>query len=979
MHEPRMYKSQAFFFGSDAEKPGQKNLRATDPMPRKERNENLGYVKLNSKPTALQCDAAKYQEICHDYGIPFETMYFERGSRSRSNLYEIIKNLFQKDLDFTMLMLCGSSAYPDGAFVSSSSKKDNLNCATVLELWAQRYPRQRHLFIILDTSYSGQWIKDLIDSGEVSITIQASCLRNQLSYEDKLIGGYFTHNLYRTLKKQINLPIVEPICQPQSPAYFGSFHYVYYYSGLKIKFESWADMRTAMGASPYGDWPRVVVSDSLIEDKKKLVESGSNSKVLNNYASTRLIYQKESFFVTNKHTDFNQTKNKTRAKSPIKEPLKILVSTYLALRTQPIPSDFPPIEFLVDKEGKRYEGNVDLNGNKEAFGVLYDNKNEMEYQGQFHQDMKWGKGILYDLNGIKYYQGEFANDVKHGQGKIFDKHGVIIFEGQFAEDEKNGFGTEYYSTGEKRFEGFFSNGKRFGFGSEFYKNSQKKNEGYWLNGIRQGKATNFLDNGVVIFRGHYSDGVIDGQGKLYDTNGILKYEGGFLKNKYHGLGAVYAENGELLQEGLFENGEFKQYIKFESRKVTEEEEDAIRSKVLLSTQRAQQEDIQIFLDLEKSETEITQFTSGRVLLSLEKRIENETKAMVQMKSLNSYKQKTLAPKKKFKNTETRNEDNEPKSNQTLLAKKYELMNNASRTHEVPAPQDSKSIDTTLESPKIFVTQKAIIEVSSTFDKYSNISKNSRVDGVSVKAENEHTDNQIEPANYDRRDLNKFNADTINQIELVDRKFTNQEMLIQNGNESRSPVVMNINDPITKTNFKVKDYLAKIIRSKSNSTAQEISMPKVNIDSIQDKPKSYTISFENSTQTIKHLTSPSKNSLNEKLINQKSSRTSSPKNLITKPGLKSNISFKALDVKKPLLTEIHVTPKKLVVTSEGKRSESKSQIKDSIKTKKSKEDIDNNQTSKKNSTVKTARPNSGSHPTETSTRDSMQGETLAINF
>lgn len=972
-----MYSSQAIFFGSEAEKPGHKNLRAADPMPKKERNANLGYVKLDSKPTALQCDAVKYQEICREYGIPFETIFFSKSNRSRSNMHQIMHNLFQKDLDVTMLVFCGSSAYPDGSFVSSSSKKDNLSFKSVLDLWSQRNPRQRHLFIILDTSYSGQWIKDLIESGEVSITLQASCLAHQLAYEDKKIGGYFTHNLYRTLKKQVNLPIIEPALQPQTPVYFGSFHYVYYYLGLKIKFESWADMRTAMGASPYGAWPRISISDSVIDEKKKVNDSKPSNKALNNYSSTKLLNQKETLFVTNKHTDINQNDSKKRAKSPIKDTDKILVSAFLTPKAQPIVSDFPPIEFLVDKGGKRYEGNVDLNGNKEAFGVLYDHKNIMEYQGQFHKDMKWGKGILYDLNGVKYYQGEFANDVKCGHGKIFDKHGMIIFEGQFAEDEKNGFGIEYFSTGEKRFEGMFADSKRLGLGSEFYKNGQKKNEGYWLNGIRHGKATDFLDNGIVIFRGNYSEGVINGKGKLYDTNGILKYEGEFVSNKYHGLGAVYAENGELLQEGLFENGEYKEYRKFERINEVEEDEEVIKSKVLMATQRVRQEDTQLVLDLAKKDNEVPETTTGRVLLPLEKRIEKETKEMIQTKNLNPYKQKALAPKKAFKNSDLGNEGNDSIHKKPDITKNYEIMNNVFRSQETPTTKEVNNIDTTLEMPKVFVTKKAVIEVSSTFDNYTNISQQSQVINVSSKVEKGLSEDQNDVTTSDPNPSNQLNVSTINQNGSVDRKLTNEEMMAQNVNESHSPAVMNINDPNTKTNFKVKDYLANVIKSKATSTNQESSLQNVNVNFVMEKPKSYTVSAENRPQAIKLESLPSKHSLDEKLKSKKASRSPSPKNLITKPDLKSNISFKALDNNPPSFTEIPATPEEPLVPAEEKKSEGQAKVKDLLKSKKSKAEDNTIPSSKKNSTVSQSRPSGGSRPSMTDTRRSNQDETVAI--
>ncbi|KAK8799341.1 hypothetical protein WA171_006086 [Blastocystis sp. BT1] len=88
----------------------------------------------------------------------------------------------------------------------------------------------------------------------------------------------------------------------------------------------------------------------------------------------------------------------------------------------------------LNDDGMRWEGEV-LRGDLFGYGCLYDEENELEYEGWMIEGKKRCYGIEYwnDI-GLKKYCGCYYDGLKNGYGLLYDRNGMIEYEGLFKDD-----------------------------------------------------------------------------------------------------------------------------------------------------------------------------------------------------------------------------------------------------------------------------------------------------------------------------------------------------------------------------------------------------------------------------------------------------------------------------------------------------------------------------------------------------------------
>ncbi|KAK8807475.1 hypothetical protein WA171_000432 [Blastocystis sp. BT1] len=88
----------------------------------------------------------------------------------------------------------------------------------------------------------------------------------------------------------------------------------------------------------------------------------------------------------------------------------------------------------LNDDGMRWEGEV-LKGDLFGYGCLYDEENELEYEGWMIEGKKRCYGIEYwnDI-GLKKYCGCYYDGLKNGYGLLYDRNGMIEYEGLFKDD-----------------------------------------------------------------------------------------------------------------------------------------------------------------------------------------------------------------------------------------------------------------------------------------------------------------------------------------------------------------------------------------------------------------------------------------------------------------------------------------------------------------------------------------------------------------
>ena len=248
------------------------------------------------------------------------------------------------------------------------------------------------------------------------------------------------------------------------------------------------------------------------------------------------------------------------------------------------------IQYLFSKKKLYYpNGNLSYYGyilfNKKHWkGISYYESKNIEYDGQWKNDLKDGLGILFedDKNNTKVYNGTFQKGFISGKGIEYYKNGNIMYDGYFLQNVFHGYGEYYYPNNKLRYKGFFSNGRRDGegilynedgslnfigdwkqdnmfYGELFYENNNKtKYIGHFNKDNRyQWKGECFYNNeeNTILYDGYYENGLPDNNGTFYYENGNKYYEGSLKDGYFHGKGLQYYDNGQLMYNGTFENGD----------------------------------------------------------------------------------------------------------------------------------------------------------------------------------------------------------------------------------------------------------------------------------------------------------------------------------------------------------------------------------------------------------------------------------------
>ena len=128
-----------------------------------------------------------------------------------------------------------------------------------------------------------------------------------------------------------------------------------------------------------------------------------------------------------------------------------------------------------------------------------------------------------------YYLGQFKNGKCHGKGVMYDENNEVVYEGDFINGKKDGFGTQYFSLEDfdnKKcyYIGQFKDGEYNGKGDIYLVDGNiKLFEGKYVNGQINGKARIFYgDKGFKEIE--FKEGKSIGEAVIYmKDNGIVKF------------------------------------------------------------------------------------------------------------------------------------------------------------------------------------------------------------------------------------------------------------------------------------------------------------------------------------------------------------------------------------------------------------------------------------------------------------------------
>ena len=491
-----------------------------------------------------------------------------------------LTELFNETIENSMIVYSGPAEEMTGdwkfEFKTNEGElvEGTISFEEILAVWKKRNHVQRHLLLIMDSSFGENWIIKLRNEGESTITIQSSTRQFDRATDDKKIGSYFIYNWTKILAGSKFDQVYAPVKNPQVPTFYGNFYHAEKYFGVQLKFENWNDMRKALNSSYFGDWPRLCGKDNpYIDDIEKTDQAELTRTMMSsikvggkNFHGKHMHGSISREMPTCKPGQINSYPLLARTfLQPMideqiirKESLNksiLLKTTNLSKKDGYLPTQGDFNDF-VNEEGK-YLGDHNAKNTRNGYGVLLDENERVIFQGQFKNGLKHGMGVVFTAERVKVFEGVYEHHMKNGRGQVFNEDRIVIFDGWFEDDLRHGEGSEYLEDGLLLFEGSYFNDLRQDEGIEYYRNGLPQFRGTWKNGNVHGKKIIcYYETGPVDYKGEYQEGIRTGYGKKYYESGDLMYQGELLEGEFHGQGTFWEIGTKLVLEGFWEHGNF---------------------------------------------------------------------------------------------------------------------------------------------------------------------------------------------------------------------------------------------------------------------------------------------------------------------------------------------------------------------------------------------------------------------------------------
>ncbi|MFH1159631.1 MAG: hypothetical protein V1733_01615 [bacterium] len=209
---------------------------------------------------------------------------------------------------------------------------------------------------------------------------------------------------------------------------------------------------------------------------------------------------------------------------------------------------FIGIGFLISSSFSQDTVNqTDLAGRKQGFWRKYDKGGYRIYEGQFKDNIPYGKfTYLYRSgkvravsliseegrvarttswfpNGKMMAKGKYVNEKRDSLWQFFSEFDETLVSEEFYEDGmKVGIEKVYYPGKGLAETITWKDGKKEGPWEQFYDDGALKIKGTYLNDEKEGLIQTFFVSGNLLGTGQYKNGHQDGTWSFYDENGNLK-------------------------------------------------------------------------------------------------------------------------------------------------------------------------------------------------------------------------------------------------------------------------------------------------------------------------------------------------------------------------------------------------------------------------------------------------------------------------
>jgi len=198
---------------------------------------------------------------------------------------------------------------------------------------------------------------------------------------------------------------------------------------------------------------------------------------------------------------------------------------------------------------------VDARGRKQGFWRKMDKDNLRVYEGQFVDDVPYGKFTYFYQNGKTRTISIITEEGKVARTTSWFPNGKLMAKGKYHNQQRDSlwqFFSEY--DGSLVSEEFYVEGVKHGQEKIFYPGKGVSEIIPWADGMKEGTWEQYYDDGAPKLLGAYKNDEKDGPLKTFFVNGKLLVSGFYSNGHQDSTWVYYDDKGKITLKEYYDNG-----------------------------------------------------------------------------------------------------------------------------------------------------------------------------------------------------------------------------------------------------------------------------------------------------------------------------------------------------------------------------------------------------------------------------------------
>lgn len=198
---------------------------------------------------------------------------------------------------------------------------------------------------------------------------------------------------------------------------------------------------------------------------------------------------------------------------------------------------------------------TDALGRKQGFWQKRDKENHKVYEGQFINDIPYGKFTYFYKDGKIRTVSILSDNGTIARTTSWFPNGKLMAKGRYLDQQRDSlwqFFSEY--DGSLVSEENYVNGKKSGPEKIFYPGKGISEIIPWVDGVNEGVWEQYYDDGTLKLTGSYRNGEKDGAFKTFFINGKLLVTGFYTNGHQDSTWVFYDDQGNVTMKEYWEDG-----------------------------------------------------------------------------------------------------------------------------------------------------------------------------------------------------------------------------------------------------------------------------------------------------------------------------------------------------------------------------------------------------------------------------------------